>query len=126
MTAANFEHEYADPDAYFEEHPEFLECRMDIHHWTRWEPPVGSGAYIIENAGSDNERWSRERKCPGCGTRQSREWDRWGNFLGLRTQYPPEYVLKGERMPPKRELLDAELMQAQEAQRAPRRRRRSA
>lgn len=117
---------YADPDMYFEEHPEFLVCRMDVHHWTDWEPAVGSGAYIIENAGTEQERWSRERHCPSCATQQARVWDRFGNNLGLSTQYPPDYVLHGERMPNKVDMLDAELIEAQQAQRKPKRRRRIA
>lgn len=118
--------EYADPDVYFEEHPEFMLCRMDVHHWTHWEPAVGSGSYIIINAGTDGERWSRERMCPQCGTVQARSWNRFGMPLGLSTQYPADYVLKGQRMPNKRDMLDAELAAAQTKARKPKRRKRAA
>lgn len=105
-----------DAVAYFEEHPDFVDCRKEGHAWTRFEPHGAS--FNLENEGQPNEVWTKERHCPECGQMHVKRWDRFGNQLTDGRTYPEGYVLKGERMPLRGELWQRDFEAARQARRA--------
>ena len=114
---------FVDADRYFSEHPEFEACRKQGHHWSRFLPAGKS--FVIENEGTADEMWLKYRECvddpdtdtPGCGQKHYKRWDRNGNELTPDRDYPEDYVLNGERMPTRGELLEADVKAAQQSHR---------